>query len=357
MKLQRIPLRPAFIASIFVSLPLLTGAARAQETTTVKFSDPDKPGTLKIVVARGDLHVRGTDTTEVTIASSGKAAAQARRSDGLREIAAAGSFLVSEKNNVITLDALSDRGAGGEADFEIIVPRRTSLVVQNFKAGGDVTCVDITGDVEVHTTNGEIHLERLAGGVAAEAYNGKISASIAELHENKPLSFTSMNGEVLVRVPSSAKASVRLRTQNGSVLTDFPESALVTRVENTPPGARRRLTGKGVLPPEAQEAIREAARMSAQAIKEASRAIHEGLDEARDQVANARQQVEAEREQKKTPRAAAGSAAPEPPVPAVPAVPTITGGKLVTGALNGGGPEISVSTMNGDIVLRKSDGP
>jgi hypothetical protein len=34
---------------------------------------------------------------------------------------------------------------------------------------------------------------------------------------------------------------------------------------------------------------------------------------------------------------------------------TITGGKLVTGTLNGGGPEISVSTMNGDVTLRKID--
>ena len=30
-------------------------------------------------------------------------------------------------------------------------------------------------------------------------------------------------------------------------------------------------------------------------------------------------------------------------------LPTISGGKLVTGTLNGGGPEISVSTMNGEI--------
>jgi len=41
------------------------------------------------------------------------------------------------------------------------------------------------------------------------------------------------------------------------------------------------------------------------------------------------------------------------PMPPKIAVPTITGGKLVTGTLNGGGPEISVATMNGDVVLRK----
>ena len=37
----------------------------------------------------------------------------------------------------------------------------------------------------------------------------------------------------------------------------------------------------------------------------------------------------------------------------MPAIPTMTGGKLVTGTLNGGGPEISVSTMNGDVTLRQ----
>jgi len=351
MKSTHSHLRAAFAAPLFVSLCLFAATSRAQETTTVKFSDPSNPGTLKIVYLHGDLHVRGADVAEVMIKSAGKAPAQTRRSDGLREITAAGSFSVSEKDNVITLDALSDRGAGGDAAFDITVPRRTALVVQNFKAGGDVTCVEIGGDVEVHTMNGEIHLERVAGGVVAEAYNGKISASITELHDNKPLSFTSMNGSVLVQVPPAAKASVRFRTQNGSVLTDFPEAALVTQVENAPPSSRLRAAGKGVLPPEAREAIREAARMGAQAIKEAGRAIHDGLEDARDKAADARDQVERERDQKKTPRAAAT------PAPAVPAVPTVTGGKLVTGALNGGGPEISVSTMNGDIILRKTEAP
>ena len=41
------------------------------------------------------------------------------------------------------------------------------------------------------------------------------------------------------------------------------------------------------------------------------------------------------------------------PIVAKIAAPTITGGKLITGTLNGGGPEISVATMNGDVVLRK----
>ena len=52
-----------------------------------------------------------------------------------------------------------------------------------------------------------------------------------------------------------------------------------------------------------------------------------------------------------------GEAAPRvphalhPPLP--PSIPAIAGGKVVSGTLNGGGIELQVTTMNGDITLRK----
>jgi RecA/RadA recombinase len=36
-------------------------------------------------------------------------------------------------------------------------------------------------------------------------------------------------------------------------------------------------------------------------------------------------------------------------------VPPLTGGKVVSGTLNGGGVEIQAATMTGDIVLKKAD--
>ena len=59
--------------------------------------------------------------------------------------------------------------------------------------------------------------------------NGEISADIVALKQNTPLSFTSMNGEVALRLPADAKANVRLRTHNGTILTDFDETQLVTK--------------------------------------------------------------------------------------------------------------------------------
>ena len=42
------------------------------------------------------------------------------------------------------------------------------------------------------------------------------------------------------------------------------------------------------------------------------------------------------------------------PIPPIPPIPPISGGKIVSGTLNGGGPDIQIATMNGDITLRKA---
>jgi hypothetical protein len=62
--------------------------------------------------------------------------------------------------------------------------------------------------------------------------NGEIMAKVRKLSENKPLSFTSMNGEIDIRLPADAQAKIRLRTQNGAILTDFDDKSLVTKTES-----------------------------------------------------------------------------------------------------------------------------
>lgn len=366
---------------------LLGIAARAQDTSTsIKFSEPSKPGTVRINLGQADLRIEGADTAEVTVKSDAKPVNNKRTKDGLRVLSAASSFGLSEKDNVVFLDAGPEFGHGRSA-FRLTVPRTTSIIVQN-AFGGDFTCSGISGDIEISNMHGEIKLDDVSGSIVASTMNGQIRATLKTLQEGKAISFTSMNGEVVVRVPDNTKANVRLRTQNGSVLTDFDENVLVTKAETVSGGPGRFKTasawrgGSKVITAEVEEAIREATRLSATAVAEALEAVKEGLeearlnsDEARRQVDQARQQIDKARrefdrarsEERRTTQHADSEQSPKPPKP--PAAPTpaaapkpplmgkvpitITGGKLVTGTLNGGGPEISVSTMNGDVVIRK----
>lgn len=366
--------------------------AGEETTSTIKFSDPSKPGTVRINVGRGDLRIRGSDTSEVAVKSEARPVTS-KRKDGLREISTASGFSLSEKDNVISLENSAMDWGKRSSDFQLTVPRNTRIIVEN-SFGGDISCSELVGDVEINSMHGKITLDDVAAGVVVSTMNGEIRANIRELREGKPLSFTSMNGEVQLRLPESVKANVRLRTQNGSVLTDFDESALVTKAEATAAPSRSKSTivwadGK-VLSREVQEAIREASAVSATAVREALEAMKQGFEESRinsdevkRQLADARRQIDQARRESERARAESerirteererrsvarvnrndDSTPPTPPAspapaalpkpPAMPKVPTITGGKLVTGTLNGGGPEISVATMNGDVILRK----
>lgn len=332
------------LIALLAPLVVASGARADASTSSIKFSDPSKPGTLRILLAGGALSIQGADASAVTVTSDTPAHPPAPRPDGLRVLTEASSFSLSEKGNVVTLDAGAAGWFGSPSRLQIAVPRNTNVIVAN-SFDGNITCGGTTGDIDVRSLNGQVRLQDVRGSALVETTNGAITADIRALHAGKPLSFTSTNGAVLLRVPAEAKANVRLRTQNGTILTDFDERALVTQVEGTPGGAHH--SGGGILTPEARQAFREAARASAEAARQAAEAVREAAEAAREGV---------EGLQKSNGRGAhpAPVAIPAlPPIPPIPAIPAMTGGKLVTGTLNGGGPEIDVATMNGNVTLRK----
>lgn len=333
--------RSLALLPLALSAALLSAGLRADETTnSIKFSHPDQPGTLRVTIARGDIRIIGADTPEVVVTTE-MAPKHQTRSDGLRVLTEAATYALTEKDNTVTLDATSDGWSGASSDFKIKVPRNTNIVVQN-AMGGDIVCGGVQGDMEVKSLHGEVQLDDISSSAVVDTMNGEITANVRELKPGKTLSFTSMNGEVLVKVPADGKANVRLRTQNGSILTDFDEKTLVTKLENVGGGPHGR-----ALSPDLQRALREAGRAGAIAAQHAAEAIREAAEAAREGANEA--SADGENGDPKI--------GPIPPIPPLPptliSIPTVTGGKLVTGTLNGGGPEINVTTMNGDVTLRK----
>ena len=320
---------------LLVSALLAASALGADEsTTTLRFSDPSQPGRVRAVISNGDLRIRGSDTDVVTIRTTAQAEEKHQpREDGLRVIATSAQFSATEENNVITLE-YGQMGWTHGASFELTVPRSTTVQLQsNF--GGEVSVEDLNGDVEIKNMNGQIRLRSLGGGALVETMNGEIDASFARLPETKPLAFSSMNGAIRLHVPADAKANVRFRTQNGSILTDFADDALVTKTEVT--------TGATYAPVAA-----DVARVAADAAREAMHVARSVAEEVRVAVEAEARAVSRKDGSAETPRAPRAPRAPRPP-----SIPAMAGGKVVSGALNGGGTEIQIATMNGDIVVRK----
>lgn len=342
---------PSFLIAAAMTVLLLTAArADENESTSIKFSDPTKAGTLKITVANGDIDLRGADTSEIRVTTDLKPESSELRSDGLRVLTSSSSYSLTEKNNVVSLsygtEGWADNGGG---KFTITVPRNTAVVI-NSNYGGDVEIGNITGNIEVKNLNGEVKLIDIDGAALVETMNGEIHATVLGLHEGKPLSFTSMNGEVDLRVPADAKANVRLRTHNGSILTDFDDKVLVTKTESVRTSRSRNRAPKassGSTDEEAEmrAAVHEAVRAGADAAHEAALAIKEAASAARE-AARADARASARDSDDETPH-------PMAPMAPLPPLPPMTGGKIVAGTLNGGGPEIRIATMNGDVTLRR----
>lgn len=332
MKINRI-----LFCLAFAALPFMARADDESTDTSVKLSAPDKPATVRIYVASGAVKVIGTDAKDVvSVHSSAPSDSQsATRPDGLRVISTSGSYSLVEKDNVVELSY--GRGATpgfGSGEFTVSVPKNAVIEVSD-GWNTDVSIENVSGDVTVKNMNGSIRLANASGGALVETMNGEIKATFVALTPDKPLSFTSMNGQVELHVPADAKANVRFRTQNGSILTDFPEDVLKTKAEPTtapePMGDSARMAALA-----ARDAAREGARIAREVAEQVRDAMRDAANNVHDGNADA------------APRAPRAPRGPRPP-----SIPAIVGGKVVTGTLNGGGTDVQIATMNGNIVVRK----
>ena len=194
------------------------------DRTVVSFSDPSRPGTLVVRIVMGGIVIKGADVKDVTIDSHSRdnfhgpmSSDPEEESRGLRRLMQGTSITVEEHDNRITIESpVITR----PADMEIQVPRHTNLEVSSVNAG-DITVEGVDGELEVGNVNGAITLNNVGGSVVAHTVNGRVMAKLTRVTPQKSMAFTSLNGAVDVSLPPAAKANLKLRSDNGSIFTDF----------------------------------------------------------------------------------------------------------------------------------------
>jgi hypothetical protein len=201
-----------------VSFMCAIGAA-AQDKITVPLSNPSQPVTIKATMMTGSIKVTagtGRDLI-VTVSESGRHSARDAAPPGMTRIDGRPGMNIEEDHNVVTISA----GAmGGRGDLVIETPVNTNLQIKTM-SGGSIDVTGVNGDHEIENMNGSINLTDVSGSVVAHTLNGTITASLSHITSNKPMSFTSLNGKVDVTLPADTKARLRLKTDNGSIFSDF----------------------------------------------------------------------------------------------------------------------------------------
>jgi hypothetical protein len=212
--------------------------AQQADVIKVPLTDPSRPVSLRASLLNGSLTIRGYDGKEVIVESSGQARNRSGdrvpdKAKGLRRIDMNRSGLtVEEEDNRVVIKT----GHSSEPNLVIQVPRRASLHLR-LTNGGGITVENIEGEIDADVTNGFLTMKGVSGSIVAHALNDDVIAVLDRVTAGKPMSFTSLNGDIDVTLPAATAARLKMKTENGEIYTDFdlkPEPGAPPVAESKP---------------------------------------------------------------------------------------------------------------------------
>lgn len=117
----------------------------------------------------------------------------------------------------------SGRG-GWSVSYEIFVPHLTSLDLH--ASNGGIHIADVGGTLQFETVNGGIHLTRVAGEVKGTTTNGGVHVDLAGTRwDGQGLDVSSTNGGVHLNIPTGYSGQLETSTVNGGFSSDLSELA------------------------------------------------------------------------------------------------------------------------------------
>jgi len=206
---------------------LCAGALLAQdggEKATVPLTDPSRPAHIRVHLIQGGITVRGANIKNVVVEARERPDGESRES---RPAAAAGmkrldlpnnaGLDVVEEDNVVNIKTAS---WNQPSDLVITVPQRSSLQLKCLN-NGDIYVENVDGEIDADDLNGKVTLKNVSGSVVAHSLNGAVHVSLDQVDPSKPMSFSTLNGDIDVTLPDTVKANVRMKTDNGEIYSDF----------------------------------------------------------------------------------------------------------------------------------------
>lgn len=194
----------------------------APSIVAVELSDPSAPCRVRCSLPNGSITVRTGENGRVTVEARTRAPSRppegAPVAGALRRIPVDSSELtVEEVENVVRI---STHAFYQPVDVSILVPVLASLELRS-SAEGDISVEGINGEIDVECRGGSVTLREVSGSVMAHSLQGDITAEIVDVTARKPMSFSSLNGDLDVTLPAGVKAALRIKSPRGEVYSDF----------------------------------------------------------------------------------------------------------------------------------------
>ncbi|MGH9733552.1 MAG: DUF4097 family beta strand repeat-containing protein [Candidatus Acidiferrales bacterium] len=216
-----------FAAVVLAGAALAAPASRAQTVSAsspdriaVKLDDPSRPALVKASLVNGGITVKAYDGQQVIVEARSRGAERDGEKPapaGMHRLDVSRTGLsVEEENNEVSVGSDSFMRP---IDLTISVPVHTSLKLSSVN-GGDIVVDGVDGEMDVSDVNGAVTLNHVSGNSVVHALNGRILATFNRVNQ-KPMAFSSLNGDIDVTFPADLKANLNIRSDRGDIFSDF----------------------------------------------------------------------------------------------------------------------------------------
>ena len=237
-------------SSLVVAVPLLCVAlaaaparTQAQESSSpdrvaVTLTDPSRPALVKASLINGGITVKAYDGKEVIVEARARTRdreSSRSESGNMKRIVVSSSGLsVEAENNEVHISTDSYMRP---IDLIISVPVHTSLKLSAVN-DGNIVVTGVDGELDVNDVNGSVTLSNVSGSAVAHALNGRLLATFTHVNQ-KPMAFSSLNGDIDVTFPADLKANLSLKSDRGEIFSDFDVQVQASAPQQTVEDGRK----------------------------------------------------------------------------------------------------------------------
>lgn len=178
-------------------------------------------GRVELDNINGPVHISSWDSNEVKV-DAVKYADTKERLDEMRiEIDSGKDYLsirTKYRDHDHTWDSGSRHNPGG-VEYTLTVPRSARLdEIKLINGALDIT--GVSGEVHASCINGRLEASDLAGSARLSTINGRLDARFDQLAGHS-VELNSVNGTVVLTIPSDSQAEVEASTVSGGIENDF----------------------------------------------------------------------------------------------------------------------------------------
>ncbi|MCO6512322.1 MAG: DUF4097 family beta strand repeat protein [Aridibacter famidurans] len=183
----------------------------------------DLNGDVKAANINGSIKVTTWDSPQVRlIAVKSSNNPEALKLVDIKVESTADSFYVKAdyKNRKELGDENWRSGDDLKVEFELTVPRTANLAGIT-TVNGDVSIEGSDGSTKASTVNGTVRAANLGGAAKLTTVNGTVEADFDQLLQGSDIKMTTVNGQVILTLPSDANATIKANSLSGSIENEF----------------------------------------------------------------------------------------------------------------------------------------